>query len=273
MPRFATGILFAALGVTRLAGHDYWIEPGRLAGAPGDTVPLRVFVGEKLKAEEERPYEAGRTVRWEALSAAGRQDLREGAADGVTPAGQLRLAGPGTHLVVLERLPALITIAADRFTDYLREEGLGAIIAARAKNGESGKPGRERYQRFLKSYVRADGGPEAVVPAATLRLDLAPGFRKDRGPRVGDRVWVRVTFDGQPLARTTIFAEARLPDGGISRGVATDADGWAEIELNAPGLWVVRLVHMRRAPAGDRQADWESFWGACSFGVAENPAS
>lgn len=41
----------------------------------------------------------------------------------------------------------------------------------------------------------------------------------------------------------------------------------ARFPLTHSGLWVVRLVHLRRAPAGEVAADWESFWAACTFGV------
>ena len=37
--------------------------------------------------------------------------------------------------------------------------------------------------------------------------------------------------------------------------------------LTAAGLWVVSLVHLRRAPAGDPEADGESFWTDTTFGV------
>lgn len=271
MPRIAILCFLGTFGLSRLAAHDYWIEPAPLEAKLGDTVALRVFVGEDLKADDERPFQAARTTRWEVLSAAGRHDLQAETKDGSKPAGSLKLANPGTHLVVLERTPALIALEGGKFTEYLREENLGDIIIERAKRGESGQPGRERYRRFLKSYVRVGNAPEAAVPSTKQRLDLAPDFRKDRGPRLGDRLRVRVTFDGKPLARTTVFAEARLnQNASFARGLATDADGWVEVELNAAGLWLVRLVHMRRAPAGDTEADWESFWAACTLTV---PAS
>ena len=33
------------------------------------------------------------------------------------------------------------------------------------------------------------------------------------------------------------------------------------------GLWLVRLVYMQRCPADCGAADWESYWGAFSFGA------
>jgi hypothetical protein len=39
--------------------------------------------------------------------------------------------------------------------------------------------------------------------------------------------------------------------------------------LDHSGEWLIRLVHMRRCAADCAEIDWESFWGAYSFGMSE----
>jgi hypothetical protein len=251
-----------------LLAHDYWLEPDKLAPAPGEPVALRLLVGENLQADEERAFQRARTAQCLLVSAAGRQDLRDTLAEDAKPFARVTPGTAGTHLFALERQPASITLEPGPFTDYLKEEGLGQIIAERARNGESGKPGRERYARYLKCYLRAGDAPEAAVPACAQRLDILPGLRTDRAPRAGDELSVQVMFDGAPLPSAALFAVTR-PAGAaaVTVPLVTDASGRAVVKLATPGLWVLRLVHMRRAPAGDPAADWESFWAACSFGV------
>jgi uncharacterized GH25 family protein len=264
------GGLFLLLAVfsVRLAAHDYWLEPDRLSLAGPGTVTLRLLVGGNLQAEEERECQLARLPQCALVDAAGRRDLRPGLVEGAKPFGRVQLTGGGTHLIVLERTPSIIRLEADKFTAYLKEEGLDYIVAERARRGESAREGRERYARFLKCYVRTGVQPEAVRPAADLRLDIAPELRTDRAMQAGDELPVRVCFDGSPLKQAVVFAAVRRADGKVStQRVMTDANGLARIRVTAAGLWVVRLVHMQRAPAGDAGVDWESFWAACTFGV------
>lgn len=264
-PWLAAALLVLPL---RLPAHDYWLEPDKLAGAPGDPVNLRLLVGENLKADEEREFQRDRVAQCQLVSAAGRQDLRGTLPEGARPFAQVTLTAAGTNLFVLERLPSSITLEADQFTAYLKEEGLDQIVAERARHGESGRPGRERYARFLKCYLRAGDGSEAAVPALTLRLDIAPVLPAGRPLRAGDGLDVRVTFDGSPLRHAALFAMTRGPGGAaVTQNLVTDEAGRATVKLTAAGMWVLRLVHMQRAPAGDLAADWESFWAACTLGV------
>lgn len=252
----------------RLAAHDYWLEPDRWAGAPGDPVTLRLLVGENLKADEEREFQRERVTQCLFVTAAGRRDLRGTLTEGAKPFVRVTLGVAGTNLFALERTASSITLEADQFTDYLREEGLDHIVAERARSGESGRPGRERYTRYLKCYLRAGDALEAAVPAMTLRLDIAPELRADRALRVGDELGVRVSFDGGPLKHAALFAVTRAADGAaVTQAVVTDEAGRATVKLTTAGMWVLRLVHMQRAPAGDPAADWESFWAACTLGV------
>ena len=259
-------VLLATLA-GRLAAHDYWLEPARFYGAPGETVALKLFVGEDLRPEEEREFVAARIREFAVFTSSGRTDLRTASGEGAKPFARVGLSGAGTHLVVLQRNPATITLEPAKFLAYLREEGLDSVVADRARRGETDRPGRERYARFLKCYLRAGNQPEASVPRAELRLDITPELRLDRPMRAGDELRVHILFDGAPLP-AAVFAATRGPGGqAVTQQLTTDEQGAAVVKLTAPGLWLVRLVHMQRAPAGDVEADWESFWAACTFGV------
>ena len=266
--RVAIFLGLSAILAARLVAHDYWLEPDRsFVSLPG-TVALRLLVGENLKPDEEREFQLARAPQCALLNAAGRHDLRPGQVEGAKPFAEVKLESAGTQLIILERTPSTIRLTADKFTEYLREEGMDYIVTERARRGESGREGRERYARFLKCYVRAGELPEKAVPAAALRLDLRPELRADRAMQAGDELPVWVHFDGAPLRQAVLFAAVRRADGRVTtQRVTTDDVGRTSLRLTAAGLWVLRLVHMQRAPAGDPETDWESFWAAATFGV------
>lgn len=265
-----TLLLALALAGTgpRLAAHDYWFEPERLVAAPDETVVVRLLVGEKLQAEEERSFELARIKRLELAGPKGRRDVSGEFTEGAKPFGAVRLDTPGWHVLAMERAASSITLEADKFDEYLKEEGLEHVIGEREKLGESRQPGRERYRRFLKAFLWAGGPAGDPMPGVILRLDLTPVLAAGRMPATGDEAAVRVAFDNTPLAGAAVFATVRDAAGKVhAQKLTTGADGVAHFRLTQAGMWVVRLVHMRRAPAGDAGADWESFWAACTFGV------
>jgi hypothetical protein len=51
--------------------------------------------------------------------------------------------------------PSRVTLPAEKFTQYLRQEGLDAIVAARARTQTSEREGRELFSRSAKSLVRS----------------------------------------------------------------------------------------------------------------------
>ena len=83
----------------------------------------------------------------------------------------------------------------------------------------------------------------------------------------GDKLRVEVLLEGAPLPRAPVTAHVRLPGGGVRTARArTNRRGVARIELTDPGVWLVRLVHLR--PCDEcTHTDWESFWASYSFAV------
>jgi hypothetical protein len=127
------------------------------------------------------------------------------------------------------------------FDAYLREEGLENRITP----GDDGVQ-RERYARFAKSIL------------GTLGATRPLGWRFEVVPS-GPRAFV-VLYEGAPLAGTLVLALAK--DGRRLSG-RTDSRGRVSFDL-APGVWLVKTVHMVAAPA-DSGVRWESLWASVTF--------
>jgi uncharacterized GH25 family protein len=157
-------------------------------------------------------------------------------------------------------------VPADKFTQYLKEEGLDAVIAARARSQASKREGREIFSRSAKSLLRSGA-------LATGSGDRALGFPielvAERNPyemRPGDTLTTRLTYQQVPLAGALVVAyNQRAPYHKLS--VRSDRHGRAAFVLDEPGVWLVKAVHMVPAPAGSN-AEWESFWASLTFEIA-----
>ncbi|MEM9691490.1 MAG: DUF4198 domain-containing protein [Myxococcota bacterium] len=250
--------LVVFLGAARVAAHDYWMTPDPRASPPGP-VTVHLWVGENLEPEEERPFAADRTVSFVHIT-------KKEAARALDPVDGVPLwrgaLAAGGHLFALHRNIAYVELEAKRFEGYLRHKGLTSIIEERAARGESDAPGTERYQRYLKLWFAVGEAPDDVygrVVGHELELLLL-----DR-PKAGAPIRIRTLFRGQPLPGFSMTAQR---EGGEPQRLQTDAQGELTLPALEAGMWLARGVHMLRVD-GDKRADWESFWAAFTFTVAE----
>src|SRR6185369_4437929 len=57
--------------------------------------------------------------------------------EGADPAGTARVSASGPQWLAYQSHPFPVELDAQKFEDYLRDEGLEGIVAQRAKNGQS----------------------------------------------------------------------------------------------------------------------------------------
>jgi uncharacterized GH25 family protein len=257
-------VLLLAAGVL---AHDYWMSPGSFFLQVGGSTPVRLFVGDEFKREEERVLQKDQTSRFELVSPKGSiEDLLPAAQRDQSPIARPRFNIAGNYLLVMERTPQRIELAPDKFTAYLTEEGLNAILDQRQQAGESTRPGRERYSRYLKALFQVgDKYDKTYKRVMGQKLEILP----ESNPyelKPGQRLKVLVLFDGQPLIGTQVSAYNNADDVVHTEIARTDIEGKVSFVINRTGDWLIRLVYMRRC-LNCQDADWESFWGAYSFGV------
>ena len=246
--------------------HEYWFEPETFFPAPNQKTPVHLYVGDGLvKDREERAFEPAKTELFKVFSVGDALDLTKIITPQAMPIYEFSAAKKGNYLLAMERNWSYIKLESQKFEDYLREDGIDFIVAEREKRGERAKEGRERYSRFIKSLLSVgDQRDDTYKKNLGLKLEITP-LENPYAKKIGDKLRFRVLFDGAPLANRVVFADNRANRD--SQRLTTDKNGVITVNLNQKGLWLVRLVNMRRCAADCGDADWESFWGALSFGV------
>jgi uncharacterized GH25 family protein len=262
----AAGLLFSARPAL---AHDYWMVPAPLVTPAAQEVTLSLFVGEDFVAQDEKRFETARASRFSHLHGSETAEVLSLSAEGGAPILRLRVEGEGGHLFVLDRNLAKIELAPAKFEDYLRHEGLTAVLAERARRGESDKPGRERYTRCLKALVQVGAARDGTFGrVAGQALEIVP--ESDPGLAApGDSLAVRVLFRGTPLQGARVEAFSREGADVKGQESATDEHGIAHVAVDRRGAWLLRMVHMVRCE-GCADADWESTWASYVF--ASRPA-
>ncbi|HJW09727.1 MAG TPA: DUF4198 domain-containing protein [Holophagaceae bacterium] len=240
------------LAVAPLRAHDFWIDPSTFRPAAGALVSVRLRVGMQFKGDPV-PRLQPLLRRFSVVDGAGERAIP--GQEGMDPAGYIR-TGPGLSTLVYLSAPSEVELDGPKFEAYLKEEGLEAISARRAKRGDSAKPARDAFVRCAKALL---GGGAGFGRVAGLPLELIP----ERDParfHDGGAFPVRLLRDGRPLGGALVVAINR--EDPLRRITArTDRQGRAQLALPSGGIWLFKAVHMEAAPP-DTHADWQSLWAS-----------
>jgi uncharacterized GH25 family protein len=253
-------LTLAALSAATLPAHDFWIEPSTFHAEPGRTIGLRLRVGQELTGD---PVARNPTLleQFVVEDSSGRRPV--GGRDGADPAGLLMADAPGLLVIGYLSRPSAVELKADAFAQYLKEEGLEAILAERSRRGQSSAPAREIYSRCAKSLVLSgSSGRTQADRVLGFPLELVA----ERNPYAmgdGGELPLRLMYEKGPLAGALVVAMNRL-DPAQKQSARTGRDGRVRIRLRSGGMWLIKAVHMAPAPAGSN-AEWASWWASLTF--------
>jgi uncharacterized GH25 family protein len=247
----------ALLLADSVQAHDFWIEPSTFHPMPGATVAVGLRVGQNFVGDP--VPRLSRSIEQFFIRQGG-DELPIGGSDNIDPAGILRADGQSTAIIAYRSAGSFIEQPADKFEDYLRQEGIERIIDLRAKRGEHEKPGRERFYRYAKALLTG----QQPSPSVTQPLGLAYEIVPDDDPTARSAPFRgRVLYDGKPLAGALVVA-MRHSDASVRLTARSDEQGAFTFVLPRAGVWLIKSVHMVRASFFS-DADWESLWASLTF--------
>jgi uncharacterized GH25 family protein len=234
--------------------HDFWIEPSTFRPAVGAMISASLRVGQEWIGD---PVARDTSVIDRFFVRDNNGERAIAGFEGHDPAGLLRVETAGGAIVGYRSKPQPLELPAEKFEQYLRDEGLDRILAMRAQRGESKKPSHEIYSRCAKSLLVAGGGAQ--------KFDKPLGFRYEIVPlkMTADTIEVRVLYESKPLAGALVTAMHR-DDASLRIKVRSDANGRVSFKLPKHGVWMIKSVQMIPAPA-QSNAEWESLWASLTF--------
>ena len=248
-----------ALSGAPLFAHDMWIEPTTFSPKPGEIVGVRLRVGQDFLGDP-LPRNPALINQFVVEDAEGRRPVV--GRNGADPAGLLRVAVPGLLVVGYHSNPSAIELSAETFNQYVKEEGLDAVAALRARRGQTGGA-REIFSRCAKSLVLS-GSPNRTQGDRSLGFTLE--LVAERNPYtmgVGQNLPVRLTYESRPLAGALVVAMNRSnPSDKLT--ARSDKDGRVRFRLPRTGVWLIKAVHMVEAAPGANAA-WASYWASLTF--------
>lgn len=255
----------AAFLVSSLAfAHEFWLEPAKFLLKLNEKVSIHMMVGEDYQGDHSNGTKY-KLVKLDLYGDGKKQDIRSQVRGDSLSTVDLSFPTQGTQLVAFNNTSKFIELAGPKFNDYLRSEGLDGVLRSRAQKGDSSKPGREMYQRCVKTLVQVgEKADETYAIDTGMRLEIIPG-QNPYGKNPAGPIKFKVRFDNQPLANSLVLAWHRIDGKTTHTKLRSNKQGEVTFPIAKTGKWMISTVHMIPTPES-KQADWQSFWGSYTFG-------
>ena len=260
----------ALLGAATLIGpaalaHDFWIEPDIYTPQPGEETKLDLFVGHG-EDKGDWPVSPHRIIGLRSLGP-------DGLTSHVTGPESLKgdvavsFAEPGYHMVFVETTNSFSALPAEKFNDYVEEEGIRPIEADRIARRSGEAEGRELYSRRGKALLKAGcEGPDNPVWETPVGMTLElTALSNPYAWQAGNPLKVKAFFHGAAVPSATLHVTA-LEGEGEDFTVTTGPDGTADLgpEL-AEGRWLVHTVWSEPAEGLLEEADYHTVFSSLTF--------
>lgn len=267
--RLLVPVVLLMAAATALAAHDLFLTMGNYL-VP-DHAGVKIVALNGTFSTSENSIDRNRVADLALVTPEGRTTLDTSvvSAEGKRTAIQVTTGAPGTYVAALSTRPSEISLTAVEFNTYLRDEGIGQVLAERRRAGELRKPARERYAKHVKVVFQAgdthtDGWKTVLGYPAEL-VPLANPYRL----HPGDTLRVQVLVNGAPVGEgLEVLAGGRTTTGSrqAPQKLRTDAQGTVALRLPAAGSWYAKFISMTRAT--EPSVDYVSNWTTLTFGVA-----
>lgn len=244
--------------------HEFWLSPQRFFYTKNEIAVIKFSVGEGFMGENWKG-DKSRIIQLIHVTPSGQAiDLKDSLS--LTPGDSLKLflSKEGTNMIYFNSTNSFISLDPKKFNAYVEEDGLQYIKAERKKYNEENKNSNEYYQRSVKTILQVGNTlTDACTKPTSLPLDIIPlknPYRETKDKKIP----FLILFKGKPLPNYIIKIWSKLNFAKVSmQELRTDSNGKILLsKIN--GKIMVSAVYMERI-MDDAKAQWQSYWGSCTF--------
>jgi uncharacterized GH25 family protein len=244
--------------------HEFWLQPKKYRYTVGEEVTVDLMVGEdflgeywdltKHKVEKaEMHYPGGVTDLTNTVQIRKGKNLL------------YKLTKEGTHLLALRSNAAFIELEAEKFNEYLKDDGLDNILDERTNTATLDKAAKEHYQRFAKLLIQSGSKTDATFSKrANFPIEIVP-LANPYTLKTGDYLECRVLYEGKPAPHQLVKVWSYVGNSTFLQNIYTENDGTLKFPLSSRGPWMVSTVKMKKSEK--EGADYQSMWASLVFGI------
>jgi uncharacterized GH25 family protein len=244
--------------------HEFWLLSNKFKYAVGEEVKIDFLIGENFDGE---PWEfkKNKIEKLELHHLANVTDIKEQVKVDERDKLKIKFIEAGTYLLSMQSDNAYIEMDAEKFNDYLRDEGIEDILSLREKTNSMNKPSRENYSRCAKLLIQSGNKlDDTFKKKVGLKLEIIP----QQNPYTlhsGDYLQCLILFDSKPVPHQLVKVWNKIGLNTFLQNTYTENDGTIKFPINSKVPWMVSTVKM--IASDNPSADWKSFWGSLVFGI------
>ncbi|MBK5278263.1 MAG: DUF4198 domain-containing protein [Bacteroidia bacterium] len=259
------GALFLLLAITVIAmSHEFWLQPRKYTYQPGEEMIVDFMVGESFTGEF-WDLDRHKVEKLEMHNLIGKRDMLKDVKATKGKNYTYKFSQSGTHMLVLQSDAAYIELAAEKFNDYLKEDGLDYILDERKESGMINEPSKENYTRFAKLLVQSGNRTDDTFKKKVgLRLEIIP-TKNPYTLTSGDYLQCQVLFEGKPSPHTLVKVWSHIGEKIFLQNIYTENDGNITFPISNKGPWMVSSVKMIHSAIDP--ANYHSLWSSLVFGI------
>ena len=252
------------LATTLAQSHEFWLQPKKFRYAVGEEMKVDFMVGENFTGEF-WDLQRHKVEKVELYSVAPVKNLMKDVRNTKGTNLSYKFEREGTHVLALESNFAYLGLEAEKFNDYLKEDGLDYILETRTKQGELNKPSKEFYKRYAKLIVQSGSKlDDTYLKKLGLRYEVVPRSNP-YSIKTGDYLECQLLWEGKPAPHALVKVWNFVGHRTFLQNIYTENDGTIKFPISSTGPWMVSSVRM--IPSEKEGADYQSLWASLVFGI------
>jgi uncharacterized GH25 family protein len=256
-------IFVFVVGFVMVQAHEFWLQPTKYRYQVGEVATIDFMVGENFTGEFWN-LERHQVESLKAYSRAGEKDLKAQVRKQKGKNVDVTLPTAGTHLLALESNAAFIELGGVKFNEYLEEDGLDNVLAARKKASDTTRA-REFYTRYAKLLIQAGTATDNTFQKRVgFPIEIMPR-QNPYSLKSGDYLDCTIIYNNQPLPHQKVKVWSFIGNRIFLQNLFTEKDGTLRFPLSNKGPWMVSTVVMEKSTRPE--ADYQSRWASLVFGI------
>lgn len=264
--RITLALATSLLLVVSVLGHDLFLKSDSFFLEPNSKFTIKVMNGTFQASEGAVSFARLNDVS--VLSGGKRTHPLEAdfTKDETTAYMNLRTGSPGTYVVGLSTKTRKISLKAEEFNEYLKEDGLPDTLEERRKTGELGNDAKERYAKHVKAILQVGKSrSDDYKTVLGYPVELVPQ-QNPYSLKKGSSIDILCLKDGKPLANQVVLAgREHMSKLVLSPELRSDEKGMVRVRLDGAGKWYVKFINM--AKLDDPDLNYESKWTTLTFEI------
>jgi len=247
---------------------DYFLLPNTFFFHKGETLNLRLLIGDYFENVKEAKYQAASTDKF-VLHEGSKNvtDLKALVRESDSTLLSYKLQNSGLQLIEMNQTYPLVELDRPAFLKELEQEQLTKLSEKVSATFQQDI--REKYTTYLKTLFTVDKPNGTVFNkelGQTLEIILLENPYK---LGYGDDITALIKFKGAPLVNAHVDLVVKTATGKIHpERLVSDASGNITFKLSLEGNYLLRLVNVEATKAKD--VDYEKWGAAYTFAFANS---